>query len=110
MVRKAKGKRPVYLEHPQTDRVLAMVMALVGEVAVLRERLDTLERLAEAKGLLSAEEVENYRPDDYVAKERERWRAEYLDRVLRVLREELEEVEEGGVPKSYEEVVRLVSS
>ena len=40
---KAKGKRPSYFEDPATDRILSMLMALVGEVAVLRERLDALD-------------------------------------------------------------------
>lgn len=67
-----------------------MVMALAGEVSVLRERLDTVERLAETKGILSIEEIETYQPDDQVAQEREQWRADYLARVLRVLQEEVD--------------------
>ncbi|MEH2170753.1 MAG: hypothetical protein V7K41_29695 [Nostoc sp.] len=86
----AKGKRPVYLENPQTDKLLAIVMALTGEVSVLHERLDTIERLLEIKGILSASEIEAYEPDAKVAKEREQWRAEYIARVLRVVQEELE--------------------
>ncbi|MBW4504596.1 MAG: hypothetical protein KME57_34885 [Scytonema hyalinum WJT4-NPBG1] len=53
MSKTAKGKRPVYFEDPQTDKVLAIVMALIGEVSVLRERLDTIERLLEAKDILA---------------------------------------------------------
>ncbi len=81
----AKGKRPVYFDDPQTDKVLAIVMALIGEVSVLRERLDTIERLLEAKDILAIADIEAYQPDDSVAKEREQWRAEYIARVLRVL-------------------------
>jgi hypothetical protein len=85
MSKTAKGKRPVYFEDPQTDKVLAIVMALIGEVSVLRERLDTIERLLEAKDILAIADIEAYQPDDSVAKEREQWRAEYIARVLRVL-------------------------
>lgn len=84
----AKGKRPVYFDDPQTDKVLAIVMALIGEVSVLRERLDTIERLLEAKDILAIADIEAYLPDDSVAKEREQWRAEYIARVLRVLETE----------------------
>ncbi len=70
--------------------MLAIAIALAGEVSVLRERLDTLERLAQAKGLFSIEEIETYQPDDQVAKEREQWRADYIARVLRVVQEEVE--------------------
>lgn len=90
MAKKAKGKRPVYFEDPQIDKLLAIVLALAGEVSVLRERLDTIERLAQAKGILSIEEIETYQPDEQVAGERSRWRADYLARVLRVLQEEVE--------------------
>jgi hypothetical protein len=85
MSKTAKGKRPVYFDDPQTDKVLAIVMALIGEVSVLRERLDTIERLLEAKDILAIADIEAYQPDDSVAKEREQWRAEYIARVLRVL-------------------------
>ena len=90
MVKTAKGKRPVYLENPQIDKLLAIVMALTGEVSVLHERLDTIERLLEIKGILSITEIEAYEPDTKVTKEREQWRAEYIARVLRVVQEELE--------------------
>ena len=54
MAKKAKGKKPTFFADPQVDKLMAIVMALAGEVSVLRERLDTVERLAENKGLLSA--------------------------------------------------------
>ncbi len=38
MTKIAKGKRPVYLDNPQIDKLLAIVMALTGEVSVLHER------------------------------------------------------------------------
>jgi hypothetical protein len=88
MAKKAKGKRPIYLDNAHSDKLLAMVMALVGEVSVLHERLDTLERLTQAKGILSIEEIEAYQPDEQVAQEREQWRREYIARVLRVVQEE----------------------
>ncbi|MEH2238638.1 hypothetical protein [Nostoc sp.] len=95
MAKIAKGKRPVYLDNPQIDNLLAIVMALTGEVSVLRERLDTIEQLLEIKGILSASEIEAYEPDAKVIKEREQWRAEYIARVLRVVQQELETLNQG---------------
>ncbi|MEA5600676.1 hypothetical protein [Nostoc sp. UHCC 0252] len=95
MVKTAKGKRPVYLENPQIDKLLAIVMALTGEVSVLHERLDTIERLLEAKDILLPTEIEAYQPDAKVIKEREHWRAEYITRVLRVVQEELETLKQN---------------
>jgi hypothetical protein len=43
-------------------------------------------------------------------KEREQWRAAYMARALRVRQEELESVDRGETPESYERVVRAVSS
>lgn len=90
MAKKAKGKRPAYFNDPQSDKLLAIVMAVAGEVSVLRDRLDTLERLVQAKGILSIEEIEAYQPDDQVAQEREHWRTDYIARVLRVVQEEVD--------------------
>ena len=43
----AKGRRPYFFDDPDIDKLLAMIMALVGEVSVMRERMDTHERLAQ---------------------------------------------------------------
>lgn len=85
--KQAKGKRPVYLDNTDNDKLLAIVMALAGEVSVLRERLDTIEKLAVAKGIISPDEIENYQPDAKVNEEREQWRADYITRILRVLQD-----------------------
>ena len=94
MAKKAKGKRPIYFNDPQIDKLLTVILALTGEVSVLHERLDTLERLATAKGLIDLQEIETYEPDERVAQEREQWRQAYIDRVLRVVREELDSLNE----------------
>ena len=85
-------------------------MAVAGELSVLRERLDTVERLVSAKGLLSMDEIEQYRPDEDVSAAREKWRAEYLERILRVVHHGLESTEKGETPESYENALKLVSS
>ncbi len=90
MAKTAKGKQPIYLDNPHVDKLLAIVMALTGEVSVLRERLDTIERLLETKGNISIAEIESYQADEKVTQQREKWRDDYLERVLRVLQEELE--------------------
>lgn len=110
LTHKAKGKKPTFFTDPQVDKVLAITMALAGEVSVLRERLDTIERLLDAKGLLARQEIEAYQPSEPVAEERERWRVEYLDRILRVVREEQEALATEETSDSYDNVVRAVSS
>ena len=51
--RKAKGQRPTFFDNPDTDKLVSMLMGLAGEVSVMRDRMDTVERLLGEKGLLS---------------------------------------------------------
>lgn len=84
--RDAKGPRPKFFaDEPAADRLLTMVMTLAGELAVIRERLDTVERLAAQKGLLSDVEIDAFEPSIEVQEDREAWRQQYLDRLFRVL-------------------------
>jgi len=87
---KAKGRRPDFLGNTNEERMLSMLMALVAEVSVVRERLDTVERLLESKGTISRADIESYAPDLETGKERNRIVREYLARVMRGLQQELE--------------------
>ena len=109
MARKAKGKRPTFFDDPQIDKVVGIVIALAGEVSVLRERIDTIECIAAAKGLFTQDDIEAYRPDESVAAARDK-RAEYIERVLRVVHEELEGIDKGDTAEAYEAAIRNVSS
>jgi hypothetical protein len=81
----AKGRRPFFMNDPDVDRLLAIATALTAEVSVLRERLDTAERLA-AQGLpATPENIEAYAPDAAAEAAREAMRAAMLDRVFRIL-------------------------
>ncbi len=83
--RVAKGRRPFFLDSPESDKLLAMIVALAGEVSVVKERLDTHERLAAQGKVATAEEIENYAPPEDVEDERETWRAAMLERVFRII-------------------------
>ena len=60
---KPKGGRPDFLGSPHEEKMLSMLMALVAEVSVVRERLDTVERLLEEKGTISRADIEGCTPD-----------------------------------------------
>lgn len=90
MQKTAKGQRPIYLNDAQQDKIFGIIMALAGEVSVLRERLDTLERVLETKGILSPSDIETYQPDEKTSEEREQWRREYIARILRILEEDID--------------------
>ncbi len=89
--RTAKGKRPRYFSDPAVDRLLGILMTLIGEVSVLRDRLDSVERLIEKGGILSRDDLDNFQPDDKAEAEREDIRRGYIERVMRVVQNEYEE-------------------
>ena len=95
---KAKGKRPAYFDEPALDRMLSMLMALVGEVSVLRERVDTVERLLEEKGSLDRADIEAFVPDRDAAFERGCLTREYIARVMRGVQQDLETIEADDPP------------
>jgi ABC-type phosphate/phosphonate transport system ATPase subunit len=89
---KAKGKRPQYFDEPATDRVLSMLLALVGEVSVLRERLDTIERLLEQQNTLQRADIETFTPDRQAAFERGCRTREYIARIMRGVQQDMEAI------------------
>jgi hypothetical protein len=92
---KPAGKRPYFLD-PEVERVLAIVMVVVQELAVARQRGDTLERLLRAKGILDEGEIDAFAPDPQAAIERAQWTQEYLARVLRIVQQEAEAAARGS--------------
>ena len=99
---KAKGKRPAYFEDPAIDRTLSIVMALVAEVSVMRERMDTIERLLDANGTISRADIETYTPDRSAGKERGLITKEYIARIMRGVQQDMEALEELGEPSVEE--------
>ena len=81
--------RPHFFADPAVDKLLAMTAALIGEVCVLRDRLDTHERLAAERGLYDATEIDNYAPDEATLRARESQRKATIERVMKVLTEEV---------------------
>jgi len=86
---KPAGKRPYFLE-PQVERVLAITMSIAQELAVARQRADTLERLLKAKGILVEGEIDDFAPDAAASAERQMWNQEYIARILRIVQQENE--------------------
>ncbi len=104
--RTAKGKRPRYFSDPATDRLLGMLMTLIGEVSVLRDRLDSVERLIDKGGLFKREDIDNFLPGKQEEAERESARRRYIERVMRVVQNEQEEKAPAAAMPPVEEVHR----
>lgn len=97
---KPKGKRPYFLKDPDVERVLAVTMAISQELAVMRERMDTIERLLDKNGVISRRDIENYAPSKAEAQERGAWTQEYLARILRIYQQEIEALDKPNEPTS----------
>jgi hypothetical protein len=92
---KPAGRRPYFL-HPDAERVLAITMAVVQELAVARTRIDTIERLLERHGILTRAEIDDFQPSDEESASRGAWVQEYLVRVLRIVQQEGEAAASGS--------------
>ena len=82
--RTPKGKRPNFFEDPSVDQLMTFVIELTTEVAVLRERLDTVEQLLERDGQVTRASIEAFQPSAELESERNAWRDAYLKRVFRL--------------------------
>jgi hypothetical protein len=107
--RVAKGRHPYFFDSPAVDQLLSIVSALAGEVSVLRERSDALERLLANAGRLDREELDHFVPNGDTQRERDEWRAAFLSRIFRVIEVERANLRAGETPAAYAEVIGVVS-
>ena len=94
--RRARGPKPQFFRDPALDHMMAMIIALTGELSVALERQDTLERLLDTRGLVPRQHVEAYRADDGAETERFNRRDDLIARVFHVLHEQAELAETMG--------------
>lgn len=63
-------QRPFYLADPAGDRALAVLLETLEELCVVRDRMDTMERLAEAGEPVNAEAIDGFEVDESLMAER----------------------------------------
>ncbi|MEZ5499872.1 MAG: hypothetical protein R3E77_10650 [Steroidobacteraceae bacterium] len=80
-----KGRRTAPGRDPRVDTLVGMIMALTSEVSILRDRLDSHERLNGAGVSATQDAVEAYVPDAQAETAREQMRQRLLDKVCRPL-------------------------
>ena len=95
--RKAVGPdRPRYFDGGDVDRVMAIVLALASELASMRERLDTHERLGLEGKIATPELVDAHIASPDAEAAREAWRDAYIRRIFRVIDEDREALATGS--------------
>lgn len=90
IVRLATPRRPIPDEIPEVSRLSAMVLALLGELTITRERLDTVERLLESANVLRQSDIEAFEAAGQAIAVRERLRKHQIGKVMRPLRLDME--------------------
>ena len=99
MRRHARGKRPQFYEAPGLDQAMSMILVLASEFSTLRDRLDTLERVATDHGLTAA--VEAYQPPQSVLEEREARRQAFMARLYYLALKDAAEAAEADTADRY---------
>jgi len=105
VTRTVKGKRPKMYSQDGVDHLMAMTTALVQEVAVLRDRLDLVERIADSKGIVLADEIKTFELDQAALEERESWRLGYLGRIFAIFEQEAAELEAQESSEKYQKTL-----
>ena len=101
-----KGKRPEFYDTPGVDYLMQMVMVLSQELSATRDRMDTIERVAEEKGLFSSEDIEAYVPDQEALEYRETGRQKFLSNFFSVMTQEAAEVANGDTAQRFEAAIK----
>lgn len=78
----AEPRRSIPGEAPDIARLTAMTVALLQELAITRERLDTIERMGEAAGWLDRAGLEAYRAEGAAELERGAIRRRLIEVVM----------------------------
>jgi hypothetical protein len=77
-------------DNAELARLSEMVVALLGELSVVTERLDTVERLLEQAQLVKRSQIESYVPDATAQGERDKRRQRQIGKVFRPLKDDAE--------------------
>lgn len=105
---KPQGKRPQYFSSTMSEHSLSISIALMAELAVARERIDSLERILVSKGVLAKDEIEKFIPTEEQGEARQIAQVEYSARILRSLQQEVESMAEKQ-PLSMDEMADKLS-
>lgn len=108
--RHAKGKRPQFFEADGVDEAMSMILVLASELCAMRDRLDTIERLAERKGIILQEEIEKFEDDDASCAARDARRSEFLERLYYLTMKKAEEQLSGDSADRYSGLLSEIAS
>ena len=89
--RPAREPRPAFsADEPIAERLVRVGMNLAAELAVVRERLDTVEHLLTTQGSVTTADIEAFMPDEATDAARREWREAYVARIFADLEAEID--------------------
>ncbi len=109
VVKDSKGKRPHFYEGQGMDQAMSMIMVLANELSVLRDRLDSAERVAKAGGLDLAAGIEALTLDQAALESREQARQDFLGRLFYLTRKDASEAAQADTEERYRETVAEIA-
>ena len=71
-----------FFEDPKMDIIINAITGLATELSVVRERLDTVERILDENGVVTQDLIETYKPGADVAKHRLQTRMAIINAAL----------------------------
>lgn len=110
MRRYAKGARPQFYSNVEIDEAMSMIMVLASEVCVLRDRLDTVERLGADGVSPSSQAIDQFEPDESCLSEREQARQDFFERLFFVAQKRAQEVAEKDDAGRYKDLLDEIGS
>ncbi|MBT4163846.1 MAG: hypothetical protein HOE58_03400 [Porticoccaceae bacterium] len=105
-----KGKRPHFYETDGVDQLMHMVMVLAQENSAMRDRLDTLEKVCAASGVIAEDACETYQPDQATLETRETRRQASLSMLFSVMSQQAAELKSGDSKQRFKEVIEEIAA
>ncbi|MEP0391835.1 MAG: hypothetical protein ABJ205_10735 [Erythrobacter sp.] len=105
----SKGKRPQFFDEESQDEVMSMILTLASEFSAMRDRLDTIEQIAEQKGIILADEIENFAIDAQGEARRNERRDALLQAMYFVSLKKAEELASGQDQERYSSTLEEIA-
>lgn len=86
-----------------------MIMVLAGEIATLRDRLDSAERVAKASGLDLAAGIETLELDQAALEEREERRQDFLRRLYYLQLKDADEAAQAQTSEGFNATIAEIA-
>lgn len=107
--RTIRGTRPTFFETPGVDDAFSMILVLAQEFTIMRERMDTAERIMARHGIDLATEIDAMPLEEDLLKQREADRQAFYDRLFFIQKQRRAELDARHSDASFLETIEKVA-